>query len=185
MRPNAHILIGLPGSGKSTLARRLAERYAPASIISSDEIRRHLYGDEAIQGEAARVFRLARSNLLAAARAGRTVIYDATNINPKFRRATIRELREIGVRWIIGYWLDVPLSLCQQRNRERHRVVPEAVLHRMREELRRSPPSFGEGFDELVIVGETSEICADLEREPAGAGALMPSSAKAESPDRA
>jgi predicted kinase len=162
MRPSAHILIGLPGSGKSTLARRLAERYAPASIISSDEIRKHLYGDEAIQGEAARVFRFARSNLLAAVRAGRNVIYDATNINPKFRRLTLRELRENGVRWIIGYWLDVPLPICQERNRERHRVVPERVLDRMLAELRRSPPSFHEGFDELMVTGESVEICADL-----------------------
>jgi predicted kinase len=162
MRPSAHILIGLPGSGKSTLARRLAERYAPASIISSDEIRRHLYGDEAIQGEAARVFRFARSNLRAAVRAGRNVIYDATNINPTFRRWTIRELRENGARWIVGYWLDVPLSVCQQRNRERERVVPEAVLHRMLGELRRCPPSFHDGFDELVITGATVEICPDL-----------------------
>jgi len=162
MRPSAHILIGLPGSGKSTLARRLAERYAPASIISSDEIRKHLYGDEAIQGEAARVFRLARSNLLAAVRAGRNVIYDATNVNPKFRRLTLRELRESGVRWIIGYWLDVPLSICQERNRERQRVVPERVLDRMLAELRHFPPSFHEGFDELVITGESVEICADL-----------------------
>jgi len=164
MRPSAHILIGLPGSGKSTLARRLAEQYAPASIVSSDEIRKHLYGDEAIQGEAARVFRLARSNLLAAVRAGRNVIYDATNINPKFRRLTIRELRENGVRWIIGYWLNVPLRICQERNRERERVVPEAALHRMLVELHRSPPSFHEGFDELVIIGETLEICAEIGR---------------------
>ncbi len=162
MRPSAHILIGLPGSGKSTLARRLVEQYAPASIISSDEIRKHLYGDEAVQGEAARVFRLARSNLRAAVRAGRNVIYDATNINPKFRRLTIRELRENGVRWIIGYWLDVPLPICQARNRERERVVPEAVLHRMLMELHRSPPSFHEGFDELVITGGAFEICAEI-----------------------
>jgi predicted kinase len=163
MRPSAHILIGLPGSGKSTLARRLAELYTPASIVSSDEIRKHLYGDEAIQGEAARVFRFARSNLLAAVRAGRNVIYDATNINPRFRRLTLHELRENGARWIIGYWLDVPLPICQQRNRDRHRIVPDAVLLRMVEELRRSPPSFHEGFDELVITGEAVQICVDAE----------------------
>lgn len=62
---------------------------------------------------------------MAAVRAGRSVIYDVTNINPKLRRLTIRELRENGIRWIIGYWLDVPLPICQERNRERERVVPE------------------------------------------------------------
>jgi predicted kinase len=84
------MLIGLPGAGKSTLARRLAVIHNPSTIVSSDEIRKHLYGDEAIQGNPAQVFRQARSNLLAALKAGRSVIYDATNINQRFRRMAIR-----------------------------------------------------------------------------------------------
>jgi predicted kinase len=155
----AHILIGLPGSGKSTLARRLAAIHNPATIVSSDEIRKHLYGDESIQGSNAQVFRQAERELFAALRAGRSVIYDATNINQRFRRMTLRELRQAGAAWIIGYWLKVPMGICQERNRKRSRVVPEEVLVRMLHDLRESPPQFADGFDEIVILGKEAEIC--------------------------
>lgn len=155
----AHILIGIPGAGKSTLAHRLAARYNPSTIVSSDEIRKHLYGDESIQGHPADVFRQARADLLAALRAGRSVIYDATNINPRFRRLTLGDLRREGADWIIGYWLQVPLHVCQRRNQARHRTVPDDVLRRMLQQLNRFPPCFAEGFDEIIILGEDVELC--------------------------
>jgi len=157
--PIAHILIGIPGAGKSTLARRLAARCHPSTLVSSDEIRKHLYGDESVQGCPAEVFRQARTDLRAALRAGRSVIYDATNINPRFRSRTLGELRHEGARWIIGYWLRVPLEVCQQRNRARHRNVPEDVLRRMLRELERFPPRFAEGFDEIIILDQDVVVC--------------------------
>lgn len=156
----AHVLIGIPGAGKSTLARQLAARYNSSTIVSSDEIRKHLYGDESIQGHPADVFGQARANLRAALRAGRSVIYDATNINPRFRRLTLGDLRREGAQWIIGYWLKVPLDVCQQRNQARHRIVPDDVLRRMLQQLNRFPPGFAEGFDEIIILGEEVELCA-------------------------
>jgi len=132
----------------------------PATLVSSDEIRKHLYGDESIQGNPVSVFRRARGELLAALKAGRSVIYDATNTNQRFRQMTLRELRQAGASWIIGYWLKVPLAVCKQRNGMRNRIVPEPVLHRMLSELRRFPPQFADGFDEIVVMDEGAEICS-------------------------
>jgi len=54
----------------------------------------------------------------------------------------------------------VPLDVCQRRNRKRQRVVEESVLLRMLSDLRRGPPHFADGFDEIVIMGKEAEICS-------------------------
>ena len=44
------MLIGPPSSGKSTLAKYLSTKI-DAHIISTDSIRKELYGDESFQGD--------------------------------------------------------------------------------------------------------------------------------------
>lgn len=51
MRPlRCHLLIGQPASGKSYLAKELAQ-HLNADILSTDQIRFWLYGDENVQGD--------------------------------------------------------------------------------------------------------------------------------------
>ena len=44
------LLIGLPASGKSSLAQNLLATQPKFKLISTDAIRKQLFGDEAIQG---------------------------------------------------------------------------------------------------------------------------------------
>lgn len=47
-------------------------------------------------------------------------------------------------------FFDVPLEVCLERNRRRHRMVDEDVMRRMAGKLR--PPTFDEGFSKVTVV---------------------------------
>lgn len=84
--PTFVMMVGLPASGKSTYAKELAEEMK-AVICSSDAIRKELYDDENSQNNNEEVFKLLHSRIKECLREGKNVIYDATNINSKRRRA--------------------------------------------------------------------------------------------------
>jgi len=44
----------------------------------------------------------------------------------------------------------VPLEVCLERNRRRHRTVDEDAMRRMAGKLR--PPTFDEGFSKVTVV---------------------------------
>lgn len=148
------ILIGLPGSGKSSFAHCLQAR--PGwRLISTDAIRSHLFGDEAIQGPWLKVWSEVGREFREAARSiqqgeARAAVYDATNVVRKSRREAIALARESGFTHLTGIWLNEPLEVCLQRNQQRDRQVPEAVIERMNRRLWGAPPSIQEGFDCLI-----------------------------------
>lgn len=145
-------LMGLPGSGKSTLARSLVERRSRRRLIATDTIRAKLYGDEAIQGHWGQIWHEATRQLAQAARDCPEVaaVYDATNARRRARRDALADCRQLGFTWIFGVWVDTPLELCLQRNRDRPRQVPEAVIYRMSRQLQGAPPALSDGFDRLL-----------------------------------
>ncbi len=154
--PRLFFLIGLPGSGKSFLARKLVQVSPERSLISTDAIRAQLFGDEAIQGSWQLIQQEIQIQLRQALRqiqesdcTEATAIYDATNTRRKNRREAIAQIRAIGFRQITGIWLDTPLPICLERNGQRDRQVPEAVILRMDRQLRGAPPSLSDGLDSL------------------------------------
>ncbi|QKD84248.1 AAA family ATPase [Thermoleptolyngbya sichuanensis A183] len=167
------VLIGLPGSGKSTLAQVLVNNYG-CRLVSTDAIRGRLFGDEATQGpwpliwqEVEQAFRAVtgvRPNQIVLKRRSdaakpltRTpsheishTLYDATNAARRQRREVVQLGRRCGFSHITGLWLDVPLSLCLERNRKRDRQVPEPIIEQMHCRLSTAPPSLSDGFDTLI-----------------------------------
>lgn len=126
-------------------------------LISSDNIRRDLYGDAAIQGDWLQVWQDVERQLREVAtqiqRCERSAaIYDATNVVRKQRREAIALARQSGFTHITGIWLDTPLWLCLQRNQQRDRQVPADVIQRMSRCLEGAPPSRLEGFNSLIKV---------------------------------
>lgn len=147
------MLCGLPGSGKSTFAQSIVvardsytDSVVPPKIHSSDTIRKELYGDESLQIDHEKVFNLLHKRIIADLRAGRDVVYDATNINKKQRIHFLKQLNGINcVPYAIV--MAVPYELCLERNKSRDRQVPEKAIKRMY--MNWEPPHKGEGFKEI------------------------------------
>lgn len=154
------LLIGVPGSGKSTSAKQFAALAPGRMIISTDAIRAELFGDEALQGAWLMVWQQIERQFHSAVRQINRgdipgAIYDATNAVRRQRQEAIALARAAGFTTITGIWLDIPLDTCLQRNRERDRCVPEAVIERMHRHLRASPPTLEEGLDRLIRYSTT------------------------------
>ena len=123
------VLGGLPASGKSTYAEMLVES-GIFQRVCPDLIRKELYGDENIQGDGTRVFKIAHHDIREYGCLGENVVFDATNIDRKRRTELVKAMRGY-FDIIIFKWFSAPLSVCLARNAKRERQVPVEVLERM------------------------------------------------------
>ena len=139
------VLVGLPGSGKSTYLERIG-----TAGLSSDAVRKLLADDETDQTIHVRVFQTVRYLLQQRLEIGRPVTYiDATNLTPEERAPYIEIGRAHGCE-IEAVFFDVPLSVCLERNAQRHRVVPAEAMTKMAAKL--VPPAVEEGFTRVTVV---------------------------------
>lgn len=151
------ILCGLPGSGKSWYAEQLWASEAtftePNNIVihSSDALRKELFGDPSSQENNALVFETMHKRVKDDLKAGKTVIYDATNVTRKARRGAINlaskdDTVECHIVW-------APIQTCITRDAERERHVGKEVIDKM---VRRwQSPHKSEGFTYIDV------ICSD------------------------
>ena len=139
------VLVGLPGSGKSSYVESLG-----TTALSSDAIRKLLADDETIQTIHDRVFQTLRYLLRHRLALQRPVTYiDATNLTPEERQPYVGIGKSYGCE-LEAVYFSVPLEVCRERNRARHRVVPEEALVTMAARL--VPPSEAEGFDRILSI---------------------------------
>ena len=138
------ITVGVPGSGKSTLAARIADGQAdnpgdaeavratgqPFVIVSPDDIRKELTGDVTDQSRNGDVFKAAHQRALEHLRAGRTVVFDATNVTPRSRRPLL-DTAALATARPVAWRVALPHAESLARNAARSRVVPGFVMARM------------------------------------------------------
>jgi predicted kinase len=153
-----HLLIGPPASGKTTLAGVLAE-LTGAVVLSTDVLRRNLFGDAAVQGPWRDIEALLHQRIRESVASGIPVIVDATHARRPWRLVITQALEiPAPVEWI-GWWLHTPLSTCLQWNHSRQRLVPEPVISEMAAAL--ADPVFGpsrsEGLAAVVAVVPTHQ----------------------------
>ena len=148
------LMVGAPASGKSTWAKKFAEHKAEREeevyIVSSDAIREELFGDERIQRDPEKVFKLAHERIIKELNIGTgCVIFDATNIKRKNRVALMQKIKKFNCTKRCVVFAE-PYDTLRKRNHLRSRSVPEEVIWRMITQF--ETPLFTEGFNEIEIV---------------------------------
>lgn len=142
------MMIGLVGSGKSYFAEILSDDF-DTEIISSDSVRKEMFGDENTQGDNAEIFKHVHEKVLSLLKSGRNVILDATNVSYKYRMHLLQKMNKFDVEKI-AYLVATPYGDCVENNERRERVVPEHVIKKMRERF--TVPFYKEGWDDIQII---------------------------------
>lgn len=147
--PTLYVLIGAAGSGKSTFSDRLG-----IPVVSTDEIRREIFGNAEEQAESDRVFETAFTRAATFLNVGFDVAFDATNTTEWGRKIL---LKKIGLRTYtefrkVAILFMTPLEEAKRRNAKRERVVPEDVIDRQYVQLMRDAHTIPDQFDEVVVI---------------------------------
>ena len=140
------MMIGISGCGKSTYASRLN-----ADVVSSDKIREELFGDEDIQSDAAKVFKIAHKRVADKLSKGEDVIFDATNVTIFARKSILDFCKGINCCKIGVIFLTKPEKAIEQQ-KNRIRQVPEEVIQRQYISLMKEIDGIASEFDQIVCV---------------------------------
>lgn len=141
------MLCGLPGSGKSKYAEKMASEYG-FTVRSSDALRKELFGDENHQGDNAKLFDLIHRQIRQDLKAGKNVVYDATNISRKRRIGFLKQLENIDCGKYCVF-IPTPYEVCLKNNKRRDRKIPVDVIQRMYKSIQ--PPHRRDGFDKVFV----------------------------------
>lgn len=172
-KPTLYLPIGFPASGKSTYFSTLPH----LTVISTDELRRELFGDAGVQYTDAflqehgydpssmeekekiwtgrkLIWAMLDEHVLKLLKDGRDVAYDGTNLSESFRIQRINRFKPYAI--IHGLYFNVPLHICKQRNQMRDRVVTDDAYITLQADF--VVPSLSEGFDILDEINEANQI---------------------------
>lgn len=146
-RPWLIVLSGLPSSGKSTIAQELAEQL-PASVVSSDNIRQEIFGKKYVRS--IKTFETAKTRIYENLKAGRNVIFDATNVNRYKREAVFGWDRDRYTA--VSVHMEETQESCLERNHIRNRVQPVPDYEITNAATKLTKPTADEGFDYRFVV---------------------------------
>lgn len=142
------VMCGLPGSGKSTKAVEISAQNN-AFMVSSDALREELLGDVNDQTGNNRVFEEAFKRIDDHLADGDNVIFDATNVNEKKRRAIVGTFKPSCSNINLVY-MNTGYNECIFRDAKRDRKVGPSVIQNMYKRL--NFPSMYEGWSNIEIV---------------------------------
>ena len=122
------IMVAAAGAGKSTWAANNTNE--STVIVSSDEARFLITGDEGNQECSGRAFAFMELAVEMLLRQRKNVIVDATNTTRKSRKQWVKLGRKYGadIKMVV---LNVLADVCKARNAQRTRKVPEHVIDSM------------------------------------------------------
>ena len=144
------MMIGLPASGKDTWINKFLKASTEKwTVLSSDEMRKELYGNEAIQGDPQEVFGKLHRKLKSALNRSENIIYNATNIKVKDRRPALELVKHYKDYMVYGIIIATTLPQCYHNNQKRERQVPNNVIKRMYYHF--EPPHYFEGFNKIEV----------------------------------
>ena len=108
------LLVGAPGTGKTRLGRRLGAALE-AQVVESDRVRKQLFAEPRYTGgEHAAVYGWCHTLVRSALVVGRSVVFDATNLEERLRRRVYDQAEACGARLMI-IWVTCPPAIVQER----------------------------------------------------------------------
>ena len=149
-----NMMIGPAGCGKSTYADTIWFYNNNMEIVSSDAIREELYGDESIQGDSKEVFSMMHSRTIELLDEDISVIYDATNLTYKNRKAILDKVKDKARCY--AFIVATPIKRILQQNAERARKVPEEVIMQQLKQF--EMPTYEEGFAAIIIIDDVDTL---------------------------
>ena len=158
-------LIGPTGSGKSHFASR---HFKPTEVVSSDACRAMVADDATDQAATPDAFALLNFIAATRLRSGRLTVIDATSVQPEARKSLVGLAREHDCL-PVAIVLNMPESLCLERNRERpDRQFGRRVVRQQAQQLRRSLRRLKrEGFRRVFVLNSPEEVdSATIQRTP-------------------
>jgi protein phosphatase len=159
------VLIGPSGSGKSTLARA---HFLPTEVLSSDICRGLVSDDENNQAATDDAFEVLHFIAAKRLKAGRLTVIDATNVQPEARKPLVALARKYHCL-PVALVLDLPETICRQRNAERpERGFGDHVIRNQRSQLHRSLRGLDrEGFRHIHVFRSPEELAQlSITRQP-------------------
>ena len=153
--PALIVLIGPSGSGKSTWSTGLTGAHA---VVSSDALRGLVGEGEDDLSASADAFALL--DLAVQRRAARrlTTVVDTLGFDDELR-TKLRALAKQNAMACVAVCFDTPAAVCRERNRNRLRVVPTAVIdQQLTTYARVRAQVMTEGFDQVIVAGAGARI---------------------------
>lgn len=147
------VLVGCSGCGKSTFADKYLSENPDTKYLSSDKLRGALGKDENDQTVTHLVFPIIKRNTEEYLKSGKSVLIDATSLNPKERKDYLNIAKKLDVDAIAYVFERSKAQLIanqQKRGEGGGRVVPEFVIDKMLQKYVR--PTTAEGFKEIYLV---------------------------------
>lgn len=142
------VMVGIPGSGKSYHCDYMKEK--GYKVFSSDEYRIKVCDDVNCQTRNQEVFATLYKDLLQALKNNENCILDATNISMKDRVRVFDQIKSIRDKIVVeAYVMNVPVSVCIERDSNRERCVGKDVLYKMISRFQ--CPQYFEGFDKIIF----------------------------------
>lgn len=140
------MMIGLPGSGKDYFIEHNND-FKNDVVVSTDQIRKD---NDYKQGTKGDVFQIAHSMIINSLSLGENVIFNATNLQRKFRINLLTELHtKFPKIFCEADVIITPIKLCKEYNSKRDEFgcVPEEVIDHMVRNFQ--VPMEAEGFDKI------------------------------------
>ncbi|HDR4373511.1 TPA: AAA family ATPase [Bacillus cereus] len=149
--PRFMMMVGIPASGKSSFAELLAGEHN-AILLSSDVVGKELHGEDNERNNE-EVFALMFERTVEALMQGKSVVYDATNINRNRRIGLLQRLNKTfksTSTWKFVYYINTPIEVALLNNGLRGKPVPPFVIERSYKSL--NVPIKEEGWDDVFII---------------------------------
>ena len=146
------VMVGLSASGKSFRGQEMINNGVYDIIISSDAIRKELFGNEQNQSNNDLVFKTYYNRLKDALKNKQSVILDATNCTYKARKRIFTEISSLRLKEkveITAWVMNTPIEDILYRDKSREKTVGDSVIYKFLTSYQH--PQYFEGFNNIVF----------------------------------